>query len=134
MKVTEVKITLTEGRNNDKLRAYAEVVIDAALVIHEIRIVERRDGTLLVCMPSRKTCDCCPACETRTPLTQNYCGECGLYLNHNRPIELDARLYHDVCHPITREARAELVGAILAAYSLALSDAELARGRQAVAC
>lgn len=54
MKITDVKIrtVLTESR----LRAVASITIDECFAIHELRIIEGKDG-LFVAMPSRQVSD-----------------------------------------------------------------------------
>lgn len=51
MEITEVRINLTrQGR----VKAFAQVVIDNDLLIGDIRVMEGREGTLYVAMPSRR--------------------------------------------------------------------------------
>lgn len=54
MKITDVKIRPVEG--NDKLKAYATVIFDDVLVIHNIKVIESEEG-LFIAMPSRKMND-----------------------------------------------------------------------------
>lgn len=54
MNITDVKIRKVEG--NDKLKAYATVIFDDVLVIHNIKVIEAEEG-LFVAMPSRKMND-----------------------------------------------------------------------------
>ena len=51
MEITDVKIRTIEG--NEKLKAYATVIFDDALVIHNIKIIFSDEG-LFIAMPSRK--------------------------------------------------------------------------------
>lgn len=51
MKITDIKIRPVEG--NDKLKAYATVVFNDALVVHNIKVIAAEDG-LFIAMPSRK--------------------------------------------------------------------------------
>lgn len=51
MEITDVKIRTIEG--NEKLKAYATVIFDDALVIHNIKIISSDEG-LFIAMPSRK--------------------------------------------------------------------------------
>ena len=53
MEVTEVRIHL---RNEARLRAFATVTFDGALVVHNMKVVNGNNG-LIVCMPSRKIKD-----------------------------------------------------------------------------
>lgn len=52
MNITDIKIRLTSNKD-DKLKAVASIVIDDAIAIHGIKIVNGRDG-LFLSMPSRK--------------------------------------------------------------------------------
>lgn len=54
MNITEVRIRKTYGEN--KTKAFASVTIDDAMVIHDIRVVEGKNG-LFVAMPSKKIGD-----------------------------------------------------------------------------
>lgn len=59
MEITSVKIRKVE-RENSRMKGIASVVIDDAIAIHDIRIIEG-DNNLFIAMPSRKT----PAGEYR---------------------------------------------------------------------
>lgn len=54
MKITDVRIRKIEGQT--RLRAVASITIDDAFAIHELRIIEGKDG-LFVAMPSRASND-----------------------------------------------------------------------------
>lgn len=54
MKITDVKIRPVEG--NDKLKAYATVIFDDVLVIHNIKVIGSEEG-MFIAMPSRKMND-----------------------------------------------------------------------------
>ncbi|WP_418792278.1 SpoVG family protein [Phosphitispora sp. TUW77] len=51
MNITEVRIKRSNG--DSKIRAFASVTIDDALVVHDIKVVEGKNG-LFVAMPSKK--------------------------------------------------------------------------------
>lgn len=53
MEITEIRITL---REDDKLRAFASVTLDDALVIRGLKIIEGSAG-MFVAMPSRQRKD-----------------------------------------------------------------------------
>ncbi len=55
MQITDVTIKLVNLPEN-KLRGIASIVIDGALAVHDIKIIEGSDGCFIV-MPSRKTPD-----------------------------------------------------------------------------
>lgn len=51
MTITDVRIRLIEGES--RLKAIVSIVIDGAFAVHELRIIEGREG-LFVAMPSKK--------------------------------------------------------------------------------
>lgn len=53
MEITSVKIRKVE-REGSRMKGIASVVVDNAIAIHDIRIIEGDNG-LFVAMPSRKT-------------------------------------------------------------------------------
>ena len=55
MKITDVRIRLVE-KDGSKLKAVASMTIDDCFVVHDIKIVEGKDG-YFISMPSRKTPD-----------------------------------------------------------------------------
>lgn len=51
MEITEVRVNLNrQGR----VKAFVQVVVDNALLIGDIRVMEGKEGTLYVAMPSRR--------------------------------------------------------------------------------
>jgi len=126
VEVTEVRVRLAE-RKQDRLRAFCSVTFDNAFVVRDVKVIQGDQG-LFVAMPSRKLTDRCPSCRSKNQLRARYCSECGTRLADNRA-ELDERgrprLYVDVAHPISAEARRRIEQAILAAY-----HEEVRRSRQ----
>ena len=53
MEITSVKIRKVE-KDNSRMKGIASVVVDNAIAIHDIRIIEGDNG-LFIAMPSRKT-------------------------------------------------------------------------------
>ena len=51
MEISEVRITLNKG---GKVKAFAQVVFDGCFLIGDIRVLEGKEGTLYVAMPSRR--------------------------------------------------------------------------------
>ena len=51
MDITEVRVNLNKG---GKVRAFAQVVIDGCFLLGDIRILEGKEGTVAVAMPSRR--------------------------------------------------------------------------------
>lgn len=54
MKITDVRVRILN--TNNRLRGIASITIDDAFAVHELRIIEGREG-LFVTMPSRKVPD-----------------------------------------------------------------------------
>ena len=54
MKITDIRVRLVN--DNDKLKAVASITIDDELVVHDIKVINGKDGYFLS-MPSRKTDD-----------------------------------------------------------------------------
>ena len=52
MQITELRIRKVEGEG--KLRAYVTVTFDNCFVVHNVKIIEGKNG-LFIAMPSRKT-------------------------------------------------------------------------------
>ncbi|MCB9915003.1 MAG: septation protein SpoVG family protein [Planctomycetes bacterium] len=117
MKISEVRIKLVPG-TRDKLRAFASITLDGAMVIRDIKIIEGGDR-LFVAMPSRKLCDRCPRCGGKNYVRARYCNDCGARLSKDRAEQDErgrARLYSDIAHPIHQRARSQFQDVILQAY------------------
>ena len=54
MLITDVRIRKVDGQN--RLRGVASITIDGAFAVHELRIIEGKNG-LFVAMPSRQSAD-----------------------------------------------------------------------------
>jgi stage V sporulation protein G len=70
-------------------------------------------------MPSRKLCDRCPECGAKNSIRSRYCNDCGARLGEERG-ETDERgrprLYADIAHPISQDARDRVQSSVLAAF------------------
>ena len=55
LKITDVRVRLV-SKDDAKLKAVASITIDDCLVVHDIKVINGRDG-LFISMPSRKTPD-----------------------------------------------------------------------------
>ena len=55
LKITDVRVRLVE-KEGSKLKAVASMTIDECFVVHDIKIIEGKDG-YFISMPSRKTPD-----------------------------------------------------------------------------
>ncbi len=118
MKISEIRIKLLLS-TRDKLRGFASITIDDCLVVRDVKIIEGARG-LFVAMPSRKLCDRCPACAAKNHMRARHCNDCGARLSDDRG-DMDERgrprLYADICHPISQEARDRVQSAGLHAYA-----------------
>lgn len=127
MKITEVKVKLTEEKKNERLRAFCTITINEEFVVRDLKIIEGTKGTF-VAMPSRKLVDRCPSCGGKNHLRARYCNDCGAKLAENRA-ERDeqgrAKLHADIAHPINSRCREELQRVVLTAYK---EDLQRARG------
>lgn len=53
MNITDIRVRLVNN-TNDKLKAVASITIDDEIVVHDIKVINGKDGYFLS-MPSRKT-------------------------------------------------------------------------------
>ncbi len=51
MEISEVRINLNQG---GKVKAFAQVVFDGCFLVGDIRVLEGKEGTVYVAMPSRR--------------------------------------------------------------------------------
>jgi stage V sporulation protein G len=51
MEITEVRINLNKG---GRVKAFAQIVIDDCFLIGDVRVMEGKEGTMIVTMPSRR--------------------------------------------------------------------------------
>jgi len=116
VQITEVKLTPAEP--GDKVLAYGSFVIDGVFIVRDVRVLATARGPL-VAMPSRRLRDRCPTCLRKNDLQSRYCSQCGARLAENRAVADDEgrlHLHNDVAFPCTKEARAAIEAAVLAAY------------------
>lgn len=55
MKITDIRVRLV-NKDDAKLKAVASITIDDCFVVHDIKIIDGKEG-LFISMPSRKTPD-----------------------------------------------------------------------------
>jgi stage V sporulation protein G len=51
MEITEVRVNLNKG---GKVKAFAQIVIDGSFLVGDIRVLEGKEGTVFLQMPSRR--------------------------------------------------------------------------------
>lgn len=131
MEITEVAIKVLpprnrpDGRLDDKMLAFANIVIDGAMAVHGMKVVRGMRGQLFVAMPDRKLEDTCPACTSNTALKDRHCRFCGARLADDRASngpDGKPRHFSDVVHPIDAATRAYLEDRILGAYRDAVEE------------
>ena len=53
MEITEIRLRKVNSEKNPKLKATVSVTFDKEFVVHNIRVSERDDGTMIASMPNR---------------------------------------------------------------------------------
>jgi DNA-binding cell septation regulator SpoVG len=119
MTVTDVRITPGDRRDGAVL-AYAEVILDDALAVKEIRLIRDEAGACFLSMPRRAIRDHCPRCARPTDILARFCADCGKPLGERRA-SLDRnnrpKAFADVAHPIRDELRQAMLAAVKAAWA-----------------
>lgn len=122
MDVTEVRILLSEDNHNreTRLMAYASMVIDNAMCLRDMRVIDGPDG-MFVSMPNRQVTDRCDRCCAKNILKARYCNQCGIRLADNRGMRDErglVKFFVDLYHPINRETRSQVEDAVLDAFEV----------------
>ena len=119
MNITEVKILFPYTvREEDKLKAFASIVIDNCFLISHLKVILGQKG-LFVAMPSRKLTDHCPSCHYQNNLQAKFCNQCSVKLAENRVTSDEwgrLKLREDTAHPISSSARRYVEDVVLKAY------------------
>ncbi len=121
LNITEIRVKPL-GRRSDRLRAFCSITIDDEFVVHDLRIIEGRQG-LFVAMPSRKLTDKCPSCGGKNHLRAAFCNDCGSKLDKGRARE-KGKCHVDVAHPIVSSCRDGIMESVLDAYAAQCGDVE----------
>ena len=123
MRVTAVEIKLIEpGRGGPELLAFANVILDDELLIHDCRLI-RAAGKTFVVFPDVERTRYCPRCGRRVKRSANFCNECGNALPPPVPLpsppngEMPLGEFRDVVHPIRSRLRREITEAVIAQYT-----------------
>lgn len=134
MRVTKVKIKLADrGDPHEQLLGFASFVLDGEFCVRDCKLIQGRDGRVVVAMPSRKLCDRCPGCGAKNILVARFCNRCGAALAANRAAVGDdghPKLYADTVHPVSPAGREIVATAVVAAY---LDELDARHGRHAMA-
>jgi DNA-binding cell septation regulator SpoVG len=118
IQVTNVKITLPEATLDDRIRAYAVVVIDDWLKIHDVKLIEAH-GRLVVWFPQRAAHGHCPECSARVERRHAFCWSCGSelpYMEMERSSEGRMLTHFDVVHTLRQDERSVIERAVVGAY------------------
>jgi len=117
MEITEIRIYPKDLAKDKKLKAFATITIDDAIVIRDIKIIEGKKG-LFVAMPSTKVAFPCPSCKKKNPTTNRFCGNCGSNIeNVAKDLRAEKRENHkDVAHPINSKTRDYLHTMVMEAF------------------
>lgn len=118
MLVTEIRVKLSND-HNEKLLAFASIVFDKVFVLHDIKVINGRNGKFIA-FPDKKITYPCPECEFPNSLLSHYCNSCGIELDKTREDFADedgkVKLHTNTGHPITAEYRDYLTVEILDEY------------------
>ena len=113
------KLKEQDVTKKQRLVAVCHVTFDDAMVVKEIKIIDGTKG-LFVAMPSRRITDHCPICHASNPMTARWCNWCGADMGEPSEPMKDARgndkIFSDIVHMVTVEARATITSEILKAY------------------
>jgi stage V sporulation protein G len=126
MIVTEVRIKLVP-RSEDKLLAFASIIIDGSFVVRDIKIIQTGSEPF-VAMPARKITCRCGKCGAKNHLQARFCDHCGVRQVQRKPVADERgriKLHADVAHPINALCRQQIHDAVLKGYA-----EELQRSRQ----
>lgn len=122
MQITEVNFNSFVREPDDdggRIRplAFCSIVLDNALVVHDLKIIPGQCGPF-VSMPSSKITDHCQ-CGCKNHLRACYCNYCGAELDGLRAMrnsEGKIKLFSDIVHPINSDCRIVVQQAVLDAY------------------
>lgn len=113
IEVTRVKVDPLPG-SAGPVRARAAVVVNDALLIDGVRVVEGPRG-LLVAMPDVEVMRPCPACRAPNRARATFCDSCGGGMPRTGYVP-PRDLYREVVHPVKRSSRRAIEGPVLDAY------------------
>ncbi len=118
MIITDVRIKLATPTSNPL--AYVAIEFDRMFVLHDLKIIEGKNG-VFVSMPSRRKMHRCPRCQHKNSLMSKFCNECagGLDIPDHDPNNR-LSLYADVGHPINARCRSAIEKAVIDAYEVEL--------------
>ncbi len=124
MQITHVEVKIPDlgEAADERLLAYASIVIGGWMVVKDIKIIRNPESReVFLAMPSRRRTDHCPGCFEKNSWEARYCNGCGRMLPPIALPERDEngrriRPYADIVHPIKSEGRQYLHQIVLEAY------------------
>lgn len=119
MKVTEVDVKPAYD-SDGALLAFAAITFDDALVIYDVRLIERNRGRPFLSMPSRKRAERCPKCAEKNAFSAKYCNRCGSRLP-TKKFEDSSQCYLDVAFPLNQKFREYITREVLREFLKTLS-------------
>ena len=123
MEITQVKVHYKDSQNS-KLKAFVTVTIDGMFVVHDLKVIEGKNGHF-VAMPSVKRKETCQKCSKKIPVKSKYCSECGQKIPSaasGSAEEVFREDHKDIAHPITAEARDYVQKIVLEAFEKQKSE------------
>jgi DNA-binding cell septation regulator SpoVG len=120
MTITDIRLHFPKTQDT-KLLAYATVVIDDCLAIHDLKVIQG-DRSPFVQMPSKLAFRFCDHCKQRHDYTANWCPACGYEALEQPDPE---KTHYDVVHPINRQTRVQFESDIIGAYTKEIAKRSL---------
>lgn len=114
MEITRVAIRYPSPTDHDRCIAYATATLDDELVIKNMRIVRRDDGSLLLAMPCQPRNLPCDACNKDVPFNHHFCHYCGEKLDAF--VDPRDKKYQDHVHPANQDFRDYLEDQVFMEY------------------
>lgn len=121
LSISEVGIMLINNPAKKTLRAFCTITIGEVLAIHDIKLIEGKNG-LFVAMPQKEITYKCPnsSCAGKPWVADKYCHLCGQNLAENRfERSPDGKtiVRADVCFPTSNDFRQSLTKTVVNAYN-----------------
>ena len=100
-------------KNKDqRLLAYASVTFDDCFVVHDVMLLKRGDG-ILVILPGKRCKYPCPSCQRKCDFDSAFCKFCGA----NFPKITVNDTFIDIAHPINKEFRQYFDSVVIEKYN-----------------
>lgn len=116
--ISDVRVRLSD-RGPGGLVAYASLIVNGSLVLHELKVIAAPSGDLILAMPNRPSMLRCSHCNHSVPINDSFCGRCGQPQPPGRVFRDKngvPKARFDVVHPANAATRAEMEAAVFAVY------------------